>query len=468
VFVTIDDRTAGRDRAEPRRGASILHADLDAFYASVEQRDDPSLRGLPVVVGGGVVLAASYEARARGVRTAMSGRQARALCPDVVVVEPRFAAYVEASRAVFAVFRDTTPLVEGLSIDEAFLDVGGLRRVSGTPVEIATRLRSRVRDEVGLAITVGVARTKFLAKVASAVAKPDGLLVVDPAGERDFLLPLPVRRLWGVGPVTADRLAGRGMHTVADVALADEAALVALLGPHAGRHLHSLAHGRDPRRVETGRRTRSVGAQSAFGARARVDLDARLAGLVDRVGRRLRRGGRIGSTITVNVRFADRSRASRSRSFAHPTGRTDDLLDAARLLLGRLRPLIAERGATLVGVSVGGLVADHPVQPPLPFSSHDPDALDAALDGARERFGSRAITRTALVGVRDLEVPQLADLAGPRPPPRPDARGGTATSSATGHRPAGTPGSGTTVGRHGEPRGRGGRPSAGEARADPA
>lgn len=387
-----------------RSGASILHADLDAFYASVEQRDDPALRGRPVIVGGGVVLAASYEAKARGVRTAMGGRQARSLCPDAVVVEPRFPAYVEASRAVFAVFRDTTPEVEGLSIDEAFLDVAGLGRIAGPPVVIAERLRERVRDEVGLAITVGVARTKFLAKVASGVAKPDGLLVVDPAREREFLHPLDVRALWGVGPVTAERLAGRGVHTVADVALAGEAALVALLGPAAGRHLHALSHGRDPRRVETGRRSRSVGAQSAFGARSTVDVDARLAGLVDRVGRRLRRGGRIGSTVTVRVRFADFTRASRSRSLPHPTGRTVDLLDAARLLLRRLDPLIVERGITLVGVAVGGLVDDRPQQPPLPFSAHDPAALDAALDGVRAQFGSRAVTRAALVGGRDPGV----------------------------------------------------------------
>src|SRR4051812_45638520 len=207
-------------------GATILHADLDAFYASVEQRDDPRLRGRPVIVGGGVVLAASYEAKACGVRTAMGGRQARELCPNAVVVSPRMSAYSEASKAVFEVFEDTTPLVEGLSIDEAFLDVGGLLRVSGTPTEIAARLRRKVLDRVGLPITVGVARTKFLAKVASAVAKPDGLLVVPPEGELEFLHPLPVRRLWGVGPVTADKLRDRGITTVGEVARIAEAALV--------------------------------------------------------------------------------------------------------------------------------------------------------------------------------------------------------------------------------------------------
>src|ERR1700742_4171162 len=228
----------------------ILHADLDSFYASVEQRDDPALRGRPVLVGGGVVLAASYEAKAYGVRSAMGGAQARALCPHAVVVSPRFDAYVEASKAVFAIFENTTPLVEGISIDEAFLDVTGLLKVSGTALEIATRLRRQVRDQVGLAITVGVARTKFLAKVASGVAKPDGLLIVPADAELEFLHPLPVERLWGVGPVTAARLHARGIRTVGKVAGLGEAALVSMLGEGAGRHLHALGHNRDPRPVQ--------------------------------------------------------------------------------------------------------------------------------------------------------------------------------------------------------------------------
>src|SRR6266545_2838084 len=202
--------------------ATILHADVDSFYASVEQRDDPRLRGRPVIVGAGVVLAASYEARAYGVQTAMGGARARRLCPRAIVVEPRMSAYAEASRAMFRVFEDTTPLVEGLSIDEAFLDVRGLRRLSGTPTEIAVRLRSEVRERVGLPITVGIARTKFLAKVASGVAKPDGLLVVPPDGELAFLHPLAVERLWGVGPATARKLRARGITTVGEVAALSE------------------------------------------------------------------------------------------------------------------------------------------------------------------------------------------------------------------------------------------------------
>src|SRR3954465_4070585 len=243
--------------------ATILPADLDRFLASVEQREDPALRGRPVIVGGGGVLAASYEAKAYGVRTAMGGRLARRLCPRAIVVAPRFSAYVEASGGMFRVFEDASPLVEGLSIDEAFLDVRGLGHISGSPVEIAARLRRDVRERVGLAAPVGVATTKFLAKVASGVAKPDGLLVVPPGGEIAFLHPLPVDRLWGVGPVTATKLRDRGIRTVGEVAQLDEALLVAMLGPAGGRHLHALAHNRDPRRVRPGRRRGSIGSQRA-------------------------------------------------------------------------------------------------------------------------------------------------------------------------------------------------------------
>ncbi len=229
------------DHEHPPGEATILHADLDAFYASVEQRDNPSLRGRPVIVGAGVVLAASYEARAFGIRTAIGGQEARRLCPQAIVVPPRFEAYTAASRAVFEIFGDTTPLVEGISIDEAFLDVGGLRRIAGSPVEIATRLRARVRTDMGLAITVGIERTKFLAEVASTVGKPDGLLEVSPRSETAFLHPLPVERLWGVGEVTAEKLHDGGVHTVGDVAVLGEAAMIALLGAAVGRDLSALA-----------------------------------------------------------------------------------------------------------------------------------------------------------------------------------------------------------------------------------
>ncbi|MFB4296519.1 DNA polymerase IV [Actinomadura sp. NTSP31] len=390
--------------------ATILHADLDAFYASVEQRDDPALRGRPVIVGGGVVLAASYEAKAHGVRTAMSGGQARRLCPGAVVVRPRMDAYAEASKAVFALFRATTPLVEGLSIDEAFLDVDGLRRISGTPAGIAAGLRRRVAEEVGLPITIGVARTKFLAKVASGVAKPDGLLVVPPDGELDFLRPLPVRRLWGVGPATAAKLAGYGVTTVGQVADMPEAALVALLGPGAGRHLHALARNRDPRPVRTGVRRRSMGAQRALGRRARTpeELDAMLVGLLDRLAGRLRGAHRVCRTVTLRLRFGDYARATRSHTLPQATAETAVLLDAARRLLGGAAPLVAERGLTLIGVSLGSLQDDRVVQLALPFEAGA--AADAAVDGVRGRFGAAAITRAVLLG-RDpgITVPTLPD-----------------------------------------------------------
>jgi DNA polymerase-4 len=394
------------------RAATILHADLDAFYASVEQRDDPRLRGRPVIVGGGVVLAASYEAKAHGVRTAMGGTQARRLCPRAVVVPPRMGVYAEASRAVFEVFRDTTPLVEGLSIDEAFLDVGGLRHISGTPPEIADRLRREVRERVGLPITVGVARTKFLAKVASGVAKPDGLLVVPPDGELAFLHPLPVERLWGVGPVTAGKLRDRGITCVGEVARLGEPTLVSLVGQAAGRHLHALAHNRDPRPVDTGRRRRSIGAQRALG-RSRTspeDLDAAVIALVERVTRRMRKARRTGRTVVLRLRFDDFSRATRSTTLAWPTSHTFTILEAARGLLAAAMPMIRRQGITLVGVTVANLDDSGAVQLILPFDRHATSALDAALDQVRGRFGNDAITRAVLLG-RDpgLTVPLLPD-----------------------------------------------------------
>jgi DNA polymerase IV len=391
--------------------ATILHADLDAFYASVEQRDDRRLRGRPVIVGAGVVLAASYEAKRCGVRTAMGGRQARRVCPQAVVVPPRMAAYSEASKAVFAVFRDTTPLVEGLSIDEAFLDVRGLRRISGSPVEIALRLRRRVREEVGLPITVGVAGTKFLAKVASGVAKPDGLLIVPRGAEVAFLRPLPVERLWGVGPVTARKLHEHGVRTVGEVAGFAEDALTDVLGRAAGRHIHALAHGRDPRRVEVGRRRRSMGAQSAFGMRGprtHAGLDIVLVGLVDRLGRRLRAAGRVCRTIVLRLRFDDFSRATRSHTIAEATAHTQTILAVARGLLAASMPDIERKGVTLLGVTLANLDDDAAVQLALPFARRR--ALDAVLDEVRERFGTSAIMRAVLLGREPREsVPLLPD-----------------------------------------------------------
>ncbi|MDG4668375.1 DNA polymerase IV [Mycobacterium sp. 236(2023)] len=398
--------------------ASILHADLDSFYASVEQRDDPSLRGRPVLVGGGVVLAASYEAKAYGVRTAMGGRQARALCPQAIVVPPRMSAYSKASDAVFEVFRDTSPIVEPLSVDEAFLDVSGLRRVSGTPVQIGARLRERVRDEVGLPITVGIARTKFLAKVASQEAKPDGLLLVPPDRELAFLHPLPVRRLWGVGAKTADKLRAHGIETVADVAELSETTLGSLVGGAMGRQLFALSHNIDRRRVVTGRRRRSVGAQRALGRSGNTmtadEVDAVVVNLIDRITRRMRKADRTGRTVVLRLRFDDFGRVTRSHTLARATASTDTILAAARKLVAAARPLISERGLTLVGFAVSNIDRDGAQQMELPFTeaveARDSLTIDLAIDQVRGRYGNAALTRGVLVG-RDpgLEMPMLPD-----------------------------------------------------------
>jgi len=428
-------------RSEP----TILHADLDAFYASVEQRDQPALAGLPVIVGGGVVLSASYEARRFGVRSAMGGAEARRRCPQAAVVEPRMSAYVEASRAVFAIFDDVTPLVEPLSIDEAFLDVAGARRLLGPVEVIAGALRRRVATEVGLPVSVGAAGTKFLAKVASAAAKPDGVLIVDPAHELEFLHPLPVNRLWGVGEVTQRRLAGMGIRTVGELAAVDADALVARLGPAAGRHLHALAHNRDPRSVRTDSRRKSVGAQQAFGSRGidMVEVNRRLLGLADRVGRRLRGADRVGSTLTVRFRFADHRRASRACPLAPATAATGRLhavaMELARGLLampateledppaapepeespaltalppppGEGVTVLEHRGLTLLGIAVSSLGPLLPEQMALPFERHRP-ATDQAVDEVRERFGRQAIGPASLLGRgAGIEAPIVHDL----------------------------------------------------------
>lgn len=406
-----------RSRITTGTGATILHADLDAFYASVEQRDEPRLRGLPVIVGAGVVLAASYEAKACGVRTASSVTQARRLCPNAVVVPPRMRAYAEASAAVFDVFERTTPVVEGISIDEAFLDVSGLGRISGTPVEIATELRREVYRSVRLPITVGVARTKFLAKVASAVGKPDGLLHVPPDRELEFLHPLPVERLWGVGAVTAGKLRGAGIVTVGQLAHESEDRLTHLLGVSGAHHLHALAWARDPRRVDSGHRRKSVGAQCALGRgpHSPAEVAVVLMALVDRITHRLRRAHKVGRTVVLRMRLGDYTRITRSRTLRAPSADTATILEVARGLLDEAMPTITGRGITLVGISVQNLASDAPRQLELPFDSDgaEPDSaepLDGAKDLVRERFGSSALTRAALLGRKQgFVVPLLPD-----------------------------------------------------------
>jgi DNA polymerase-4 len=374
---------------------TILHADLDSFFASVEQRDDPGLRGKPVIVGGGVVLAASYEAKAFGVQGAMGGRQARRLCPQAIVVPPRFDAYVEASRRVFEVFHDLTPVVEGISIDEAFLEVGGLRRLrQQAPSEIARDLRAQVRQRVGLPISVGVARTKHVAKIASAMSKPDGLLVVLVEDELRFLHSLPVERIWGVGQATADKLHAARITTVAQVAAFEQRELAKLIGGAAAHQLHALAHNRDPRRVRPLRGRRSIGSQHALGGgrHSMGELHRVVVGLVDRVTGRLRGIDRTGSTVVLRLRFGDFTRSTSSHTLARPTNSSAAVLDVARQLLDARAGEIEAKGCTLVGIALTGL-DQHPAQLMLPLDATADGSLDAALDAIHARFGGSSVSR---------------------------------------------------------------------------
>jgi len=350
------------------RSASILHADLDAFFASVEQRDDPALRGRPVIVGGGVVLAASYEARARGVRSAMGGGRARRLCPAAIVVPPRFAAYVEASRAVFAILERMAPRVERASIDEAYLDLGPGVEVQRAR-EVAVALRRAVRDEAGLPISVGVAPSKVVAKIAGGQAKPDGLVVVAPDEELAFLHPLGVGVVPGVGPATVQRLHRHGLGTVGDLARVGEEVLVAVLGRAGGRRLHAIAHGLDARPVRTSRRRRSYGAQRALGraGKSSAEVDAALVGLVERLVRRMEPRGDTGRTVVLRLRFGDYARATRSRTLPRGTADAAAITVVARSLLAQAAPAIERRGLTLIGVALTGLEREEWEQLTLPL-----------------------------------------------------------------------------------------------------
>ncbi|QGG95324.1 DNA polymerase IV [Actinomarinicola tropica] len=414
--------------------ATILHADLDAFYASVEQLLDPRLRGRPVVVGGGVVLAASYEARARGVRGGMPGWRARQLCPELVSVGGHFREYQRLGDEVMAILRDVTPLVERVSIDEAFLDVRGTRRLFGDPTQIARSIRQRVRSDVGLPISVGVATTKHLAKVASQVAKPDGLVVVPAGTERRFLAPLPVGLLWGVGPVTRQRLAGRGITTIGELVELDRGHLERLLGSAIGRSLHERAANVDRRRVVDGSRNCSMGAQSALGRRAATpeQLRTTLGHLADRVTGRMRRASLTGRTITTRVRFTDLRSVTRSVTLPEPIAETLTVTSVAvELAAAALRDHPEEREISLLGLSVSGLVGAAPVQLELelglPGATRRPGSgvgvarrsVDRAVDAVRDRFGRDAV---GLAGVQlrgDGGVPdafrELAERNG-RPP----------------------------------------------------
>jgi DNA polymerase-4 len=377
---------------------SIIHADADAFFASVEQRDDPKLRGVPLVVGKGVVMAASYEARRHGIHGGMGGGRARRLCPGLVAVSPRFDAYIEASRQLFEVFRHHAPVVEGLSMEEAFLDVGGLERILGSPAEIARRLRAEARAEVGLAVTVGVARTKTLAKMASRAAKPDGVLVVATDRERAFIEPLPVESLWGVGPSTARALHELGVRTVGEITEMPASALATAVGRHAAEHLHNVALCRDARRVRAGRSRRSIGSQTAFPGGSKTPPDVILAEVVDRVTRRMRKSRRIGRTVILRLRFGDFKRATRSRTLRRATSAHATILLAAQALLDEAGPTISNRGLTLVGIAVTNLEPSGTGEQLELWAQRRAERLDAAIDDLRERFGNAVIARTPHLG----------------------------------------------------------------------
>ena len=392
--------------------ATILHADLDAFYASVEQLLDPSLRGKPIAVGGGVVLAASYEAKAFGVHGGMPGRKAQELCPELIFVGGHFKEYQRLGDAAITVLGDFTPLVERISIDEAFADVAGCTRLFGTPAEIATTIRRRVRDELGLPISVGVARTKHLAKIASQVAKPDGLVVVDPASELAFLHDLPVELMWGVGPATRVRLAEAGVRTIGDLARASSSSLRLLLGEAASAKLGALAWNRDPRVIVTKRRARSAGAQSALGRKPAVESVYRpaLRHLADRIGSRLRPKFLAGRTVTVRVRFADLRAVTRAATLDAPVAATAILAEVAEELVRQvLRDHPREKTITLLAVAVSHLEGHELLQLDLPLGLADEHRrpgtrrgaarlmADRAVDSIRDRFGWESVGYASVV-----------------------------------------------------------------------
>lgn len=414
----------------PVSGATILHADLDAFYASVEQLLDPALRGRPIAVGGGpnggVVLAASYEAKAFGVQGGMPGWRAARLCPALRFVRGSFAEYQRLGDAVMDVLRGITPVVERISIDEAFLDVSGATHLFGPPEAIARLVRERVRSDVGLPISVGAARTKHLAKIASQVAKPDGLVVVQPGTEREFLDPLPVGLVWGVGPVHQQRLAERGIRTIGELAQTPSSAVEHLLGQAVGHKLSAMAHDEDPRRVVTDRRARSVGAQSALGRRRpeAEDVRAVLAHLADRVSRRLRAKDRAGRTVTVRVRFAGMTSVTRSRTLAQPVASTLTLTEVAEhLAWSAIHDAPPGTEITLLGISVSNVAEQRVVQPELDLRPEDPwrpgsatgsarRAVDGSMDRIRTRFGGDAVGYLPAVLRRGAAVPdEFRELA---------------------------------------------------------
>jgi DNA polymerase-4 len=406
--------------------ATILHADLDAFYASVEQLLDPSLRGKPIAVGGGVVLAASYEAKAFGISSGMSGRRARELCPPLIFVGGHFKDYQRLGNAAINVLNDFTPLVERLSIDEAFADVAGCTHLFGSPAEIAIAVRRRVRTEIGLPISIGVARTKHLAKIASQVAKPDGLVIVDPESELRFLHDLPVELMWGVGPATKARLAQQGIRTIGQLAQMPGWSLQRIVGRAVGAKLTALAWNRDPREIETRRRAHSAGAQSALGrkpAQAQVFRPV-LRHLADRIATRLRAKFRPGRTVTVRVRFADLRSVTRSITLDAPIAATASLAEIAEeLVRAALADHPHERIISLLGISVSQLERHWDVQLELPLGLDDEKRrpgskhgmarwiADRAVDKIRDRFGWEAVEYGSALGLSRSVPDEFRELA---------------------------------------------------------
>lgn len=400
---------------------TILHADLDAFYASVEQMLEPKLRGKPVLVGGGIVVAASYEARAFGVHAPMPVRDALALCPRAVVVGGHFEQYLELSDRVMEILGDATPVVEQISVDEAFLDVAGSVHLLGPPSAIARELRRRVRDELGLPLSIGIASTKFLAKIASARSKPDGLLVVPLGTEIEFLHPLPVEAMWGVGRVTSVRLRRLGIQTIGDLAMLSPRGMVPVLGKAAAHGLVALAWNRDPRSVRGGRRAGSVGSQQALGRglTSEEEMGTVMLGLADRVGRRLRSNGRVGTHITIRVRYPGPRAVTRSHVLSGPTASTATLHEAGMALLRRALEVSEGEPATLIGMSLSGLRSDAVVQLALdldegsalqPGSATDlrRQSLDSSVDAIRKKFG-RDLMRLGRSGRGDDSFRRLSE-----------------------------------------------------------
>lgn len=390
----------GGDAVDPRAPRAILHVDMDAFFASVEQQDDPKLRGRPVLVGGpgprGVVAAASYEARPSGVRSAMPLMKALRLCPEAVVVPPRHGRYVEVSRRVFAVFHRFTPLVEGLSVDEAFLDVSASRRLFGDGAEVARRIKATVRKETGLVASAGVATSKFVAKVASDLDKPDGLVVVPPGEEADFLAPLPIERMWGVGPKAAERLRGLGLGTFGQLVAADDRTLEGLLGRW-GWTVRDLAQGVDPRPVVPDREAKSLGAEETFDhdLHRADELRRALLGQARRVAARLTQAGLAGRVVTVKLKDADFALRSRQLRLPTAVSDTDAIYRAAQTLLERFPR--TGRGIRLTGVAVSELSTSAVAELFPDADKARREALEVTRSAIEARFGAAGLTRAALL-----------------------------------------------------------------------